>query len=312
MKTYEITLTTKGPVFIGSGKEFGKKEYVFLSENEIGIVDISKLYTTIQKKGLERKFEEYILQDNKRSLDQWLNINRVLSKEIESSMKYRIRYGKLSLERGKKLEIREFVKDPYGKPYIPGSSLKGMLRTILLAEDIIVNPQMYRYDTENLARDLSSYSAYRKFPAQSIRKTEAKRFNLLDRKENKNDAVNDIMSGMIISDSDPLEMTDLVLCQRVERKVDGTEKKLNVLRECIKPGCRIRFSLTIDESVCGIKVQDIISAVQKFANMYNKCFICKFKGMNLLNNDMVCLGAELVFCLKQLYIQCLVKKMEFE
>lgn len=28
------------------------------------------------------------------------------------------------------------VTDPYGNPYIPGSSLKGMLRTILLSKDI--------------------------------------------------------------------------------------------------------------------------------------------------------------------------------
>ncbi|HOT51784.1 MAG TPA: RAMP superfamily CRISPR-associated protein, partial [Candidatus Hydrogenedentes bacterium] len=28
-------------------------------------------------------------------------------------------------------EVREFIKDPFGKPYIPGSSLKGCLRTAL-------------------------------------------------------------------------------------------------------------------------------------------------------------------------------------
>lgn len=57
LKTYKITLTTTGPVYIGSGKSFGKKEYVFISGNEVGIVDISKLYAMIQKKHLGKNLK---------------------------------------------------------------------------------------------------------------------------------------------------------------------------------------------------------------------------------------------------------------
>lgn len=213
-------------------------------------------------------------------------------------MKYQIKYGKLSLERGKRLEILEFVKDPYGNPYIPGSSLKGMLRTILLAADIMNDSHKYQYDKSTLEKDLERHSANYKFPAKSIRGTEAKCFNLLNRKDTKSDAVNDIMSGMIVSDSEPLTVNDLVLCQRVERKVDGTEKKLNTLRECIKPGCSIQFDLTIDESICNIKANQILATVEKFAEMYNECFVSKYKGMNLLDDNMVCLGGGVGFLSK--------------
>ena len=41
------------------------------------------------------------------------------------------------------IAIQQFVKDVYGLPYIPGSSLKGVLRTCLLAEDIMKNPEKY-------------------------------------------------------------------------------------------------------------------------------------------------------------------------
>ena len=37
------------------------------------------------------------------------------------------------------MQIISFIKDAYGKPYIPGSSIKGMLRTILLCYDILNN-----------------------------------------------------------------------------------------------------------------------------------------------------------------------------
>lgn len=42
-------------------------------------------------------------------------------------------------------EVREFIKDPFGKPYIPGSSLKGCLRTALafvLSESVRPGPKV--------------------------------------------------------------------------------------------------------------------------------------------------------------------------
>ena len=38
LKTYQIQLTVKGPVFIGDGNQIQKKEYVFLNRNTIGVV----------------------------------------------------------------------------------------------------------------------------------------------------------------------------------------------------------------------------------------------------------------------------------
>lgn len=42
-------------------------------------------------------------------------------------------------------EIDAFIKDAYGMPYIPGSSIKGMIRTALIAWEI-------RKDPENIQR----------------------------------------------------------------------------------------------------------------------------------------------------------------
>lgn len=35
LKTYQIQLTVKGPVFIGDGNQIQKKEYVFLNRNTL-------------------------------------------------------------------------------------------------------------------------------------------------------------------------------------------------------------------------------------------------------------------------------------
>ena len=45
LKTYNLELKVQGPVFVGSGEEIQKKEYVFLNgRHALGVVDIEKLY----------------------------------------------------------------------------------------------------------------------------------------------------------------------------------------------------------------------------------------------------------------------------
>lgn len=44
LKSYRIHLKVLGPVFIGSGKELSKKEYLFYKNNQIAVIDIAKFY----------------------------------------------------------------------------------------------------------------------------------------------------------------------------------------------------------------------------------------------------------------------------
>ena len=76
------------------------------------------------------------------------------------------------------------------------------------------------------------------------------------------------MSGIIVGDSEPLSREDIVLCQKWEQHVDGSYKTLNLLRECIKPGTVIKSSLTIDETECNLKIEDILDAVKLFYEQY--------------------------------------------
>ena len=199
LKTYEITLTAKGPVFIGSGKEFDKKEYILVAGNEVWIMDINKLYPYLRRKGLSRQFEEYILYDRRIPLKQWLQKNRIYVNEIKNCVKYSVQYGKLSVERGKRLQIQEFVKDAYGKPYVPGSSLKGMIRTILLASDIVENQRKYSLEKQKLKHNSNNYDRRNRYLLKNIKEIEASYFNTMGRNPKRRaDAVNDRMSGMII------------------------------------------------------------------------------------------------------------------
>ena len=62
---YRITLTVEGPVFIGSGDEIKKFEYVYDRQSDtVYVIDTLKLFGALQKRsGLQEKFEQHINQN---------------------------------------------------------------------------------------------------------------------------------------------------------------------------------------------------------------------------------------------------------
>lgn len=291
LKTYELLLEVRGPVFIGSGNEIQKKEYVFLKGDKVGIVDIGKLYLLIKKLHLAAEYEKYMAEVRGEDLRKWLERNRIPMSEVMKCMKYTLESGDMVIERGKRLQIMEFIKDAYGKPYVPGSSVKGMLRTILLGGEIIRHPERYREEAGQLASDLRLVRGRdRKALGRNISAIENKRFHVLKRTDHIRDAVNDMMSGIIVSDSEPLETKDLVLCQKVEQHTDGSEKTLNLLRECLRPETRVRCDLTIDESVTKLSTEQLREDIAVFGRQYYDNFGRKFPGADRTENDIVFLG----------------------
>lgn len=291
LKSYQMKLTVLGPVFVGSGRELSKKEYMFLPGNKIGVVDIEKLYAYLQKRHKQQAFDDFLLKRPNDDLKHWIMDQRIDIKDVKPCMKYVLDSGDTSLVRGTRTSIMECVKDPYGKPYIPGSSLKGMFRTILLAADVGVNREKYNSERRTLSGAVDAKKIRTAYLSRETKQLEAKRYNTLNRKPNgKMDAVNDVMSGFIMSDSEPLSMNDIVLCQKVERHTDGTEKNLNLLRECICPGTEIHFTLTIDESICKITVNHLMNAVDTFSENYYSNFLSGFRGMDRLRPSFVYLG----------------------
>lgn len=283
LKTYDITLITKGPVFVGDGRQIQKKEYIYLSNNAVGILEIEKLYAKMKKLGKAREFEDFILNNNRDSLNEWLRGQRLSGSDIEETIKYELQSNDMIDKRDRKMQIMSFVKDPYGNPYIPGSSLKGMLRTILISKKIFDSRSDFSDDINMLKRKarnsenrlLNGKSLF----SREIKSIESKALNTLNREvKRQDDAKNDILQGFIISDSEALNVSDLCLCQKIEVHRDGQEKKLNLLRESIKPGTTIRFKLTIDSSVCSFDTEYIVNAIKEFNNCYYSHFLQKFNA----------------------------------
>lgn len=308
-RQYQITLETVGPVFIGSGNKLSKKSYIFSDKNHIEMVDLEKMYQFLKNKGLESKYEQYLMSRDTMKLGDWLKRNRIDIPDIRKCIKYEIECGDVIGVESRDMEIQEHIKDPYGMPYIPGSSIKGMLRTILLIYDILENSQKYQKAKNNLSYDIGKQQRRTIYLSKNMKEIETISFNKLNRDEKKvGNAVNDIMAGGIVSDSASIDIKDLVLCKKIERHPDGREHSINIMRECIKPGTQINFTLTVDESICNIDEQIIYEAIKKYTECYNDCFIASFKGAEYLQDDYVILGGGSGFASKTIEYSMYGKK----
>ena len=68
LEVFDLTLTAKAPVFIGSGKSYVKKEYVFLTPrfarvscDEVMLLDETKFFHLLLERKLEDKYTQFML-----------------------------------------------------------------------------------------------------------------------------------------------------------------------------------------------------------------------------------------------------------
>lgn len=316
LKCYEVTLRTIGPVFVGSGREINKKEYVFLSRGEVGIIDIRRFYMELQRRRKAAEYEQYLLSNSRDDLTRWLKSQKMTVEDIRPYVKYTMDCGDAVLEKGAgRLQVMECLKDPYGQPYIPGTSMKGLLRTILLTQDIMKHSHKYDKSMEKLLHNSYNAEKRQRYLKKEIDEIEASSFRTLNRqgKDIKpNDAVNDYMQGVIVSDTEPVREDKLVLCQKVDVHVDGTERKLPILRECIKPDTELHFTITIDTAISGLGEQEIRNAVSDFARNYEINYARAFPKVFDMKDDCVLLGGGAGFVSKTIIYPLLGKKRGLE
>lgn len=279
IKRYKIKLKTLSPVFIGSGKEINKKEYVYYrNSQEVYIPDMNRLFHDILKRNLDNEYQQYLMSENMPLLN-WLKSVGYSDSEIKKLCNIHMDCSDALENLNRPIAIQQFVRDAYGLPYIPGSSLKGAIRTCLLAEDIMKNPEKYDRVRRNVINADPIYNGrpVRKFLSREIKQAESLCFNNLNCKDGKReDVLNDEMKGVIISDSKPLKYKDLTLCQKVDIGLNGGKNALNILRESLRTGVTIEFDLSIDTKIVSLTKADIEQAVQNFYNMYKKVYVDKF------------------------------------
>lgn len=290
-QNYKVTLTTLSPVFIGDGNTIEKSEYLYDKINEqIIVFNRNKLLTGLMQINL---LEQYCAAALKPKFDlyNFFKNNNVKLAQYKEWISHRLDSSAVIDGRHSLKNILCFVKDAYGVPYIPGSSLKGAIRTAILSS------QIAKIDLENEKEKLLQTTEYKnkKDLYQKANSIEVKAFNTLNRKKENKNAVNDIFSKLLISDSEPIENCELILCDKVDITLEGNERGISsVVRECLPPNTQINFTMSIDSEHFDVK--DIKECIAERFESYHKNYLDYFyradiDNVSTLNNIVIGGGA---------------------
>ena len=269
LETYRLTLRTLGPLFVGSGYKYYKHDYLFDPQRRtVSIIREEALFRWLVESGNLDAYEQFVLANKSKSPDrkpQDENLQILLDRlhispqAREKLIRYTIGAGNV-LDAGHSLkEISAFVRNGAGEAYVPGSSVKGALRTAILFREI---------------RRCGSLPSKKRgtIPEESY-------LNVLEQNPRQRDnAINSLLRGLSVSDSAPIPDAQLTLARKVDVRTDSVQKTPNVLRECVRSGAELSFQLTLDRSILGGRLQasDILAAITDFFAYYRAKFNAHF------------------------------------
>lgn len=245
LKTYKMKLTTLSPIFIGGGEfsDLSQLQYIYNSETkELKIIDESKFIKFLKRTNLLDKFIDYVSkpQYNKNNkyisptLSYWVNQN-FKNKDLDI---YK-RVEKLDNITNRNLNyVRSFIKDKNGKPYIPGSSIKGAIRTAFLSK---------------LIKEGLSVTT-----AEEILKEQMRFLHITDSKSQPTSTLmyRQTAHQQLISDENSMKKGFL----RIDNKLMNVD---NNLKEMLKEGLITYFDITIDKNF-KYDLETVLSIINEF------------------------------------------------
>lgn len=268
---FHIVLTALSPVHIGSGQEIMKRNYLYdSSDNSVTFYNMDKLFGLIAKYGKVDEYERYMLSANDRSdatLERFISSCELTRSHFREAELYSVNAADALDSKHSLSSIQKFVRLADSRPYIPGSSLKGALRTVILHS--LIREGQY---TE---KDLKDWRG-----KDSSELVESKLLDKLDLKDKKDRLVSaqcrSIMRGLMISDSAPISNSDIILAKKLDIYVDDEKQTPNVIRECVRPGTRLRFAVTIDTSLMTMTPEKLLSDIKACFAYYRDTYLSKF------------------------------------
>ena len=258
-RTFQFTLLAMAPIHTGSGDKYTSREFIY-EDGYFYFPDMGKFYNRMVEKGYDQKFERF-LQERKASasnnrLISFLEDNRISDRDFGG---YRIKETGFETEKnnidsklGTINEVSKFMRDSYGNPYIPGSSLKGAIRTILMN----TNPD---WNNENVVKD----------------KKENK--SLIPWGAKKGQNYDDLFNAIRVSDSKPFSNESLILVQKWDCSAKTSlAKPLPLYREALTPGKIINFKITTTTKEAGELIEKLGEKAFEFYNDYKIFFLKDF------------------------------------
>lgn len=179
--------------------------------------------------------------------------------ELEKVKDYDIEFTKAAKELNK--EARPFIRDGFGRPYIPGSSLKGVLRTGLVFSSLLNDDEKRKElaQDRNIKDVITMMRRSSKDNIGAIRKRNTARERTIEGlfrsgSDPRPDPKNDILKCLKIADSLPspkplvMAATNIFTSRRGELEILSRNTPA-AFCEVAEPGTPFEFEMTIDEEL---------------------------------------------------------------
>ena len=260
LQLFDLTLTTWAPLFIGSGKKYVKKDYLFNPKSkDVSFLDEQRFFSFLLERNIVDAYEQFILGS---ADDLWYFLTKdckISSAELKTLVRYKVSAAEALDDNHSLKDIYAFQRDALGRAYVPGSSLKGALRTVWLLNSVLDDPMEH-----TLPQDV-----------ENIQKLEARYIHQLHLEGTRpDDAVNSLFRGILVSDSQPISDKVMVLAGKQDVSTSGLKKKIPLCRESVGPGAQIRFKLTLDQSILQNRItkESLEQAIQRFDRYYKEVY----------------------------------------
>ncbi len=216
MARYQLRITTLSEVHIGDGRVL-IREFDFVVRN-------GRFYRLSPSRLLERYQEAELSED---VLDRLTKLPPARWLSEGDFRDLRLFPYVLSGDPGVG-EVRSFIKDPWLRPYVPGSSLKGALRTVVLWS-------IWRERGERI--DLRRLDRRREWAAQPVERAWLGR-----------DPHHDLLRALRVGDGTPLSPGEALAIVRAVVQV-GPRQGAPIALEALRPGVTWAAALSIDEGL---------------------------------------------------------------
>jgi CRISPR type III-A-associated RAMP protein Csm5 len=159
IKHFDVVLRCEGPVHIGAGTQIPKRELWYDEKKQrLSVLDIPRMMRDLTSRQRESLYSFLLGKTNRFEMRQMLSDMGLQEEKIRQWEKYGFPFQKNAYRNMR--DIMCCVKDGFGFPYVPGSSLKGALRTIFLSYQIQNDKQAKEKTLNHMANEFYR-SAYK-------------------------------------------------------------------------------------------------------------------------------------------------------
>lgn len=237
LEVHELFLETGGPLYIAGGRPLDRRHWLRRPDG-LALVDETVLGQRLLATGLLEAWQGQLAAGG--SAEAFLADHPALGLVADLTKRVLPVGGDAVVHR-----VHPFLRNPAGRPYVPGTTLKGALRQVLLVYFLNEMPEVDREGWRNRLRQAYAAGDRPAFSAgmQALQVDILHKLHLHTAEVAS--SLNDLMRAFSISDSDPLGAGDTVAVSRRLVHREGVLEDPDTY-EVLPPGTRIRFTLRID------------------------------------------------------------------